>query len=175
MNARTIDFLRPRRTPAVGWLLLAAGALAVGFATRQVQQFDAANMLRDEAEARREHDEALARERRETAARPTPESRRIDAAALEVRKPWLATLQAVEASTSAPVYVLDFTVQPAKGSVHLEGEAPDFEQAVAYVERLRRESGLAQASLASHELVTDSASARQLVRFSIDALWEAGR
>ncbi len=171
MNARTIDFLRPRRTPLLGWLLLVAGSLAVGIAVRQEQHFDAAQALRDDAEARFEHDETIARERSEAAAKPTPESRRLDAAELEVRRPWLATLEAVEAATSAPVYVLDFTVQPSKGLVHLEGESPDFDQAVAYVERLRSEGALSHASLASHESVTDAATARQLVRFSVNAIW----
>lgn len=175
MNAPMIDFLRPGRTPLLGWLLLVAGALAAGVALRLEQRLDDARTLRDQAQWQREQADATERQRREAAARPTPDSRRLDTALLEARRPWLPTLQAVETATVPPVYVLDFSVDPARGQVHLEGEAPDFDHAVAYVENLGGSNALVQARLASHEAVTDPATSRQLVRFTVNARWDAGR
>ena len=171
MQAHTIDFLRLRRTPRLGWLLLVAGALAVGLAARLEEDLDLVRATRDKAIAQRERDDALERQRLEIAARPTPEGHRLAAATRETHRPWLVTLQSVEAATAPPLYVLDFTVDPTKGRVHLEGEAPDFESAVDYVERLGRVGGVVQPRLTSHEQATDSATARPLVKFTVDANW----
>ena len=171
MNAHTIDFLRPNRTPGLGWLLLAAGVVAIAVAIRLDQVQLEARTLHEQAIAQREHEDSIEHQRLEIAMRPKPEGRRLAAAARETLLPWLPTLRSVEAATAPPVYVLDFTVDPAKGRIHIEGEAPDFEQAVAYVERLGQIGGVVQPRLSSHELVTDPAAAHPAVRFTVDTNW----
>ena len=171
MKVRTIDFLRPVGTPRLGWLLLAAGVLAVGSAIRLEQRFEAAQMLRDQVNAEREHGDELARQRDKLAARPSAESRRLAGAAAETTRPWLPALQAVEAATLPPVYVLDFTVDPSKGRVHIEGDSPDFDQAVDYVQRLAQGGGIVQPRLVSHDQVSDPATGRSVVKFTVEAAW----
>jgi hypothetical protein len=173
MTTRTIDFLRPARTPRLGWLLLAAGALALGVAVRLEQRLDDARALRDQATAERERVDEQARQRVALAARPTPEVHRLAGATSEMQRPWLLTLQGVEAATTPPVYVLNFSVDSAKGRIHLEGEVPDFEQAVAYVERLGQAASVVQPRLVSHEQVTDPATAHAVVKFIVEASWSA--
>ena len=87
MSTRSIDFLRSRRTPLLGWLLLVAGVLAAGQAARLEQRLEAARDSHDRAQAQLEHDEEQARQRQEAASRPTPESHRLAGAAAEVMPP----------------------------------------------------------------------------------------
>lgn len=171
MSVRTIDFLRPARPPRLAWLLLAAGLLAAGLDFRLEQRLDDARVRRDLAQAEREAAEAQARDHLAIAARPTPETRRLAGAASELARPWLPTLRSVEAATLPPVYVLDLAVDPVKGRVHLEGEAPDFEQAVAYVERLGASGALVRARLVSHEQAQDPATGQSVVKFTVEADW----
>ena len=171
MSTRSVDFLRSQRTPLLGWLLLVAGALAAGQATRLEQRLEAARDSHDRAQAQLEHDEEQARQRLIAASLPTPESHRLAGAAAELQRPWLAALQSVEGATSAPVYILDFGIDPVKGHVHLGGESPDFDHAVGYVEHLASGGGVTGAKLSSNEQVTEPGSGRTVVKFTVDANW----
>jgi len=171
VRARRIDFLRSRRTPLLGWLLLVAGVLAAGQAARLEQRLEAARDSYDRARAQLEQDEEQARQRLIAASLPSPESHRLAGAAEEIQRPWLAALQSVEGATSAPIYILDFSIDPAKGHVHLGGESPDFAQAVDYVEHLASGGGLADAQLSSNEQVTEPGNGRTIVKFTVDAHW----
>lgn len=173
MKVRRIDFLRSRRTPLLGWLLLVAGMLAAGQAARLEQRLEAARDRHDRAQAQIEHDEEQARQRLMAASLPTPESHRLAGAAAEIQRPWLAALQTVEGATSAPVYILDFSIDSAKGHVHLGGESPDFDQAVGYVVHLASGGGVTGARLSSNEQVTEPGSGRTVVKFTVDADWSA--
>ena len=173
MSVRSIDFLRSRRTPVLGWLLLIAGVLTAGQAARLEQQLKAARERNDRAVSQLEHDEELARQRVKAASLPTPESHRLGRAVAEIQRPWLAALQTVEGATSASVYILDFSIDPVKGRVHLGGESPDFERAVSYVEHLANGGGVKGAQLSSNEQVTEPASGRAVVKFTVDADWSA--
>lgn len=173
MSARSIDFLRSPRTPLLGWLLLIAGVLAAGQAFRLEKRLQAARERHDRAQAQLEHDEEQARQRLKAASLPTPETHRLAGAAAEIQRPWLAALRSVEGAASAPVYILDFSMDPAKGRIHLGGEAPDFDRAVGYVEHLADGGGLTGAQLSSNEQVTEPASGRTVVRFTVDANWSA--
>lgn len=171
MSARSIDFLRSRRTPLLGWLLLVAGVLAAGQAARLERRLAAARESHDRAQAQLEHDEELARQRLKASSVPTPESHRLAGAAAEIRRPWLAALQTVEGATSAPVYILDFSVDPAKGRVHVGGESPDFDGAVGYVEHLANGGGVTGAQLSSNEQVAEPGTGRTVVKFTVEANW----
>jgi hypothetical protein len=171
VSAHRIDFLQSRRTPLLGWLLLVAGMLASGQAARLEQRLEATRDSHDRAQAQLEHDEEQARQRLMAASLPTPESHRLAGAAAEIQRPWLAALRSVEGATSAPVYILDFSIDPAKGHVHLGGESPDFDQAVGYVEHLASGAGVTGTQLSSNEQVTEPGSGRMIVKFTVDANW----
>jgi hypothetical protein len=131
MSIATIDFLHPRHTPWLGWCLLAAGTISLlaalwfdGQWTRQRAERDAAI---------RAHDEAADQERRAALkpVLPTPDQRRLQHIAPQLRQPWLPVLRLIENVTEAPVFLLGLAIDPATGVVRLDGEAGSFDQAVA--------------------------------------------
>lgn len=166
--ARRIDFLHPRPAPWLGWLLLAAGVAAAAATLRLEREQDAARAGRAELAARRER--AAQQERlRRAAARPAPQDPRLAMALAETRRPWLPALQAVESATAPPVYLTVFTIDPIRGRVRLDGEAPDVGQAIGYVERLAAFDALAGARLRSHEPAQDAASGQAVLKFAVEA------
>lgn len=170
MRAERIDFLRRPGQPVLGGWLLAAGVLALGAALWQLQRWDATRELRLAAIAERE---AAARERTE-AARPVPPTAaelRLRQAQREIQRPWLATLRGIEQATQPPVYLLSMAIDPNSGAVRLEAEASDFEQGVAYAQRLAATGALEAGTLTTHETVMDPANGRRSVRFSVTTRW----
>jgi hypothetical protein len=87
------------------------------------------------------------------AAQPTLAQRRWNQARPELARPWLAALSAIESATRPPVYLLSMNIDPATGVIRLEGEAPGFDQALAYVQALGAEPALSSATLESHSEV----------------------
>jgi hypothetical protein len=176
---RRIDFVHKGTQPPMGWWLLGAGALALAGtwldATR-VQNERAAL-----ADARQV--EALAERQRLAASAPIPlppaDARRRRNLSSQLRQPWLAMLHAVEGATQPPVYLLHLTVDPPRGAVHLEAEAPSFDHALAYVQQLEEDGVLTQARLKSHEPLSrvgapaqdPMAAPAQAVRFTVEATW----
>jgi hypothetical protein len=172
MSAPTIDFLRPGRLGALAWALLAGGvaALAVAVVLQRQWAHERAT-LQAAADARTE---TLERQRRE-AARPvpiTPDERRLQQVAPQLRQPWLPALRVIEGVTKAPVFLLALSIDPASGAVRLEGEAPSFEQALDYARALGEGDALGAAELRSHELHADPGG-RTTVRFTVVARWNA--
>lgn len=172
MSAPTIDFLRPRRTSGLAWVLLAGGVAAVGVAMVLQRQWIAERAtLQAAADARVE---SLERQRR-AAAKPVPltaDERRLQQVAPQLRQPWLPALRVIEGVTKAPVFLLALSVDPASGAIRLEGEAPSFEQALDYAKALGEGDALGPAELRSHELHTDPGG-RTTVRFTVVTRWNA--
>lgn len=173
MSAATIDFLRPRRTPLLGWCILALGASALVAAMWTDRHWasgraehDAALRLRDEVQQRAQR----------AALQPvslTPDQRRLQRIAPLLRQPWLPALRLVENVTDAPLFLLTLAIDPATGAVRLDGEAPSFDQALAYAQALDDEGLMGPAQLRSHEFVNEPAMGRSSVRFSIVTRWRA--
>jgi type II secretory pathway pseudopilin PulG len=166
-----VDFVKRRGPPAQGWLLLGLGALGFCAALAFWQMREEQRQQREQqAQAQAE----AAEQARRTAARPaapSPDERRARQAMLELRRPWLPTLQAIEDATRDPVYLLGWAIDPASGRVQLDGEAASFDQALSYAQVLAGEPALAGAQLVSHEQVNDVQTGRSVVKFTVVAQW----
>lgn len=170
MSRSTIDFLRSPGTPTLGSVLLVAGALCCAVAIWLSNKWSTERLLalraeQAAAEAKREQ----LRPKPRTA--PTIDQTRQAYAQLELRRPWLPALRAVESATVAPIFLLALTIDPATGLVKLEGEAPSLDHALAYGLMLDEGGALQSAVVNSHDLVTDPGSGRTVVRFAASTRW----
>ncbi|MFG6489627.1 hypothetical protein ACG04R_23325 [Roseateles sp. BYS78W] len=172
MSAATIDFLHPRHTRWLGWVMLAAGAVLLAamvrlhhFWTRQQADHHAAVIAQQQAVEHAKRD-AL------KPAPPPPDQRRFQRIAPQLRQPWLPTLRLIEHATEPPVFLLALTVDPVAGSIRIDGEAPTFEQALSYVQTLDEPGFLGPAELRSHEEAVDPTS-HATVRFTLVTRWSA--
>ena len=172
MSLQVIDFAKPRgRAPTLGVALLALGVLAV-VATAVCDRSWAADREQVlQASLRREEAMRAQRQAKPVVVVPSADEKRVERALAERNRPWLAALRAVEAATRDPVFLLAMNADAANHSFRLDAEAPSFEHALSYAQVLPDGVGLASALLLSHELVTDAASGRQVVRFSVSARW----
>lgn len=171
--SQPIDFNRRVAPRIAGWSLLVAGviglcaaALAWGVVRQEAQRIDA----EAQRQAERLRQAALAAERpREV----TVEELRLRLVAPLLRQPWLPTMQAIEAVTAPPVYLLGLSIDPTSGEVRIDGEAPDFAAALAYAEALSQVDRFEQVRLRSHEPSGNLALGAPSVRFSLGARWRA--
>jgi hypothetical protein len=171
MSAPTIDFLRPPAPPRAGWVLLALGATAL-VAALAVQRHWAAQEAQWQAqqEARQAATERARRRAELPAVSPQEQKRQahlIDA----LSRPWLPTLKAVEDASQDPVYLLGLSIDPESGKVQLDGDAPSFDHALSYVQRLDLDRALEPGQLVSHETVNDPTTSRSFVRFTAVTRW----
>lgn len=174
MSLRAIDFAKPReRVPRVGVVLLVLGVLFL-LVVAICEQRWATERERALQEAERQA-EALRvqRQARPAVVMPTVDEKRLQRVVAERSRPWMAALRAVESATRDPVFLLAMSTDTSNHSLRLDAEAPSFEHALSYVQVLPDGQGLASAHLLSHELVTDAASGRQVVRFSVSVRWRA--
>lgn len=170
MNLAAVDFLRAPAPPRVGWALLLIGMMALGIAVWLDQQWtaerrDGLQQQQFSGAAR----QALAKPARP--AEPSAAQRRLQQAETELRRPWLATLRAIESATVEPVYLLSISIEPGTGIVRLEAEAPSFERALTYIETLNSDGALRPATLVSHMQATAQPSNLPVVRFSVSTQW----
>lgn len=170
MSRPTIDFLRQSGTPTLGWLLLAAGAACFATAVWLTNKWSSERLLAQRA------DHAAAEAKREQSrprpqAAPTIHQLRQAQAQLELRRPWLSALQAIESTTVAPIYLLSLNVDPVTGVIKLEGEAPSLDHALAYGLVLDEDGVLQPAIVNSHDAAAGSGSGRSVVRFAASTRW----
>jgi len=171
MNTAPADFLTKPRPPRVGWLLLGLGLVALGCAILTDRHWDS-----ERARAQQDEEESVAALRAAQAPRiaaaPTVAQIRWQQAQIELGRPWLPALRAVESATAAPVFLLGLSVEPVTGVIKLDGEAPSFDHALAFVQVLDLSGTLSPAQIVSHDLVTDT-SGRSGVRFTAVTRWRA--
>ena len=169
MSRHTIDFLRRPQPPAIGWVLLVLGLLALATALGLEQRWTRERLtLQNAAQLARAQQQA--REAPPPPVEPTLAQRRWQQAQGELRRPWLPALRAIESATVNPVFLLSMTLEPSKGLIKLEGEAPSFDHALAFVQVLDTGGVLQPAALVSHESIT-SAAGTASVRFSAMTHW----
>jgi hypothetical protein len=170
MRSSAIDFLRPPRPPRLGWVLLALGVAALATALWLEQRWTSERAVAEQAEQ-----QALAAQRALRAppppTEPTLAQRRWQQAQGELRRPWLPALRAIESATVNPVFLLSMTIEPGNGLIKLDGEAPSFDHALAYVQVLDEGGALQPATLLSHEQAVDPSGARGAVKFSVTTRW----
>jgi hypothetical protein len=172
MNGRAPDFLRPQRQPRTGWILLAVGTLAMVAALYVERRCTLQHVAADHAQQQAAAD--LARQAPPRPVEPTALQHRADQVQhvlRNMRDPWLPTLRAIESATVSPVFLLSLDIDPTKGLVKLDAEAPSFDHALAYVQMLEEGGFLRPAQLVSHESAVDGASGRNVVRFSVATQW----
>jgi hypothetical protein len=166
----SIDFLRRRREPVIGWCLLAAGVAAIAGSVGVSRHWSHERSAVEAADQER----AAAMERaRQLAARPKKPSLelvRLQNAMPQLHQPWLPVLRFIEEATQAPVFLLGMSVAPDTGLVKLDGEAASFDDVVAYLRRLSDDGPLKSVQLRSHEAIVDP-TGRATVRFSVNATW----
>lgn len=169
MSLRAVDFMRPASPPLGGWLLLAAGAAAFLTATFFQQRW-ASEMeaQRREADARMEVSRAALRPA--VAAPPTAAQRRLQKAQEELNRPWISAFEAVESVTTDPVYLLSMNFERGSDVLRLEAEATQFEDSLAYVQRLAHTDPFRDATLVSHEQANNPRGLN-VVRFSVVTRW----
>ncbi len=168
----TIDFLRPRRGSWIGYGLLATGVLALAVALWLDRQWAA---LRAERQAAQQAREEAALQTQRAALKPvapTVDELRLRAVAPRLREPWLPALRVIENATQPPVFLLALSVDPEHGAIRLDGEAPTFDQVVAYVSQLNEPGLIGPAELRSHEQIMGVAG-RNAVRFTVQTRWSA--
>lgn len=171
MSRQPVDFLRPAKQPAPGWVLLAIGIATLSAALWCEQHW----VTQHRAETRADEEAQAAHLALQVPARPvepTVAQRRWQQAQPELRRPWLPVLRAIESATVNPVFLLSMTIDPSRGIVKLDGEAPSFDHALAYVQLLDDGGALQPATLLSHDQSTD-ASGHGSVKFSVATRWVA--
>ncbi len=148
--------MRRPAQPVAAWWLLAAGAVLLAGSLTLARHWRAE---RQEASLQ---EQALLEARQAlmkpvTASSPTATQRRWIQARPELNKPWKAALGAIESATREPIYLLSMSIDPTTGIIRLEGEAPGFDEALAYVQALGAESALSSATLESHTEISGAA------------------
>jgi len=172
MNGRTVDFLRPPQPPRVGWALLALGFVALTIALWCEQRWAAERATAEHAE-QQARTEQQARQAPPPPLEPTLAQRRWLQAQSELQRPWLPALRAIESATVNPVFLLSMTIEPSKGLIKLDAEAPSFDHALAYVQVLDIGGVLEPAVLVSHEQVPNLPAGAGAVKFSAVTHWVA--
>lgn len=168
----TVDFLRPRRGPRVGYGLLATGLVALAAAVGLDRQWAAERADRQAAAQAREEAALQAQRAALQTAPPSAEEMRLRGVAPRLREPWLPSLRLIENATQPPVFLLGLSIDPAHGSLRIDGEAATFDQVVAYVSQLNEPGLMGPAELRSHEQVAGAAG-RSTVRFTVQTRWSA--
>ena len=168
----SVDFLHHPPQPRLGWLLLAAGTVALVTALlvdRRATELSASadQVLQAQAELQHRRQETI------KVVAPTASDIRLRQAEFESRAPWLALLRTIETTSQDPVYLRSFTLEPAAATIKLEAEAPTFAEALAYAGALDESSLLHPALLTSHDEVPDAATGKNVVHFSVMTRWNS--
>lgn len=170
MTPGALDFMRAAAPRRLGWCLLVAGAAAVSSATWLESQWthELVALQRQVAKA-----DAAAQQRR-LPPKPVqldPAERLRQQVEAATRQPWAAMLRDIETATRDPIYLLGLTVETGTGSIRLDGEAENFDQVLAYLDRLSDCRSLKQVELVSHEVLANPQPAQGAIRFTVAAHW----
>lgn len=172
MSAPTIDFLNPPGARWLGWAMLVAGAGMLASAVWCHHRWSLQRANRDAVVLAQKYASDRAQRDASRPVLPSAEQRRFMRIAPQLRQPWLPTLRLIENVSEPPVFLLALSVDPATGSIRIDGEAPTFDQALSYMQALDEPGLLGPAELRSHEQAVDP-TGRPTVRFSIVTRWSA--
>ncbi len=178
MTARRIDFSKQPGPPRLGWccLLLGAALLVGAWALKQHWSGQAAALQRQLTQTERDTQRQQAAERAR-AALPPAEARRWAQWQTQRALPWQEALQAVDAATAGPVYLLGLTWQGGSdgnpGQLKLEAQAPGWSEALVFVDKLQRSLDLTAtplfgaAQLSSQQQAQDASTNEAVQRFVV--------
>jgi len=172
-----LDFVYPRRpTAAAGWLVLAAGMLALVAVLVWNLGFVAPGAAAAETESARLRQELAARE-------PVALQLKGGEVAVEWQKalainqrlgaPWQKLFAVLESYVDEPVALLSIDPDLTKRDLVLTGEARNLEALLDYIRFLKRQSLLSEVTLLSHQI--NKQDRDRPVRFRISATWEHER
>lgn len=178
MTARRIDFSRKPGLPLLGWCCLLMGAvlLAGAWALKQHWSDQGAKLQRHLTQTARdtERQQAAASAR---ASVPPAQAQRWAQWQTQRDVPWQEALQAVDVATAAPVYLLGLTWQGGSqgnpGQLKLEAQAPGWNEALVFVDKLQRTLDLATtplfgaAQLSSQQQAQDASTNETMQRFVV--------
>lgn len=168
-----LEFSGRRRAPdALGWLMLACGALA---ALGVLHEFDVAETR--VAEARHAYERARRQTPVAQPVRPSvaplddAERRAVLGVVAGLGRDWNALLAALEAAADDPgLALLELDQDGAKGRLKLSGEARNLPEIFAFVKRLEAIPALRDVRLAGYAFRQDGPL--QVVGFELQARWE---
>lgn len=171
-----LDFApaRRRRPGTLGWVLLAVGLFAAGFAgyERWVAERDLAErealVARLRAELRQERPAQPIRDSAPITAEERAPAERVAGA---LNADWSAFFTDLSDASHPEVALLEIQGDAARGSLRMVGESQSVEAAFAYLEQLQRAGMLREARIDSHEWVTQGA--QMVVRFVLTAQWRS--
>jgi hypothetical protein len=166
-----VDFVRAPTQGLAGWAVFAVGAVALASAL-VFQQRVGGQRTAFEDERRAQAERAQRQARLAAQPRPpSPDELRFRAVAPQLAQPWLPTLRWIETLSKPPVHLTGLEIDPAQGSLRIDGEAPTFGAAVDYANELNRSDLLEQAQLRLHETAKDAGTSPAAIRFSASARW----
>jgi hypothetical protein len=171
-----LDFApaRRRRPGALGWILLAIGLLAAGFAGYDLWMAERdlgereALVARLRTELRQERPQQAVRNAVPVSAEEREPAERVSSA---LNADWAAFFTDLEGASHPEVALLEIQGDAARGSLRVVGEAQSVEAAFAWLEQLQRAGMLREARIDSHEWVTQGP--QMVVRFVLTAQWRS--
>lgn len=174
LSFKDFSFIGPKRSPSwVGWILMLAGTVAIGFAVdRWSTSKDALELANIRLQTR------LSMIPAERAVKPvveiTPEMEMKTHQEEQITKAlaldWEQLFAALEASQTNDISLLSLQPDPRRGLVMLNGEARNMAAVIAYQRKLT--TNLHDVVLTTHEV--QQQSPQQPVRFTISARWNEG-
>ena len=173
MRALHLDYVSTRATSPLAIIFLVAG---LALATLALLEYLAVRDELADAEARTQE---LRKSDKRSAAIASQGPRDLEAAAQEVKLAqaalqrlalrWDALFVALESARANGVALLAIEPDPGKNVVKLTAEARSAEDMLGYVERLQSAEGLADVTLASHQI--KPSDPLQPLRFAVVAAW----
>jgi len=172
VSSTSIDFLHSRRANWLGWMMFVIGAITLALSAGLHRHWSTQRSHRNAVILAQQQVAGNAQRAALRPVPPSPEQRRFQHIAPQLRQPWLPTLRLIENVTEPPVFLLALSVDPAAGSLRIEGETSTFDQVLSYLQTLDEPGLLGPAELRSHEQTLDP-SGHTVVRFSIVTKWRA--
>ena len=173
MRALHLDYIAARAVSPLATTLLIVGLVLASLALLEYRA------VRDELLDQESRAGELRKSSKRSAAAAIQGPRDLDAAAQEVRLAqaalqrlalrWDALFVALESARANGVAVLAIEPDPGKNVVKLTAEAKSAEDMLGYVERLQAAEGLADVTLASHQI--KPSDPLQPLRFAVVAAW----
>lgn len=157
-----LDFLQKRPpTPLIAWIMLFVGGLTFVYAAERYQALMQAEQSHERRAAALQQSLAKNSSLRQTQLRHKENTL--------LAADWNLLLKKLEATRSDDVAILSLEVNAKTGQVTIQAESPDEESMVNYLEQLKYEPLLANATLANHEVQEDSAA--NAVKYLIRMKW----
>lgn len=176
-QAMHLDFLGKQSPPKVGWLVLAAGMVVMGW-----QLVVYSELLRSNAGLQSELQNIQASQkinRQDVKSQPVPTAAersaisQARAVAAQLNDPWESLLSLVETAQHPDVALLALDPKGRNGQIRLTAEAKDASTMVAYVTSLQQNKLLQNAVLTSHQVQVQQPGTP--FRFQVLAQWKETR